>query len=179
MPRIVHLALKVENLEQATKFYENVFGFRQMKTGHARGHTSRHMTDGNIDLALMVYDSESEEEAQGRVERSEAQAQKLSLEASVAAADEVYRARRAAVDEQSTLVTELRVRAAQAKQKLESDRAVVERLGRSIDRPLADLWRVFCIVPGWAGEAGEARWTYESPFNACLESARIRLKEGS
>ena len=64
MPRIVHLALKVENLEQATKFYEDVFGFRQTKTGHARGHTSRHMTDGNIDLALMVYDSEAEEEAQ-------------------------------------------------------------------------------------------------------------------
>src|SRR5262249_12346010 len=64
MPRIVHLALKVENLEQATKFYEDVFGFRQTKTGHARGHTSRHMTDGNIDLALMVYDSENEEEAQ-------------------------------------------------------------------------------------------------------------------
>jgi lactoylglutathione lyase len=64
MSRIVHLALKVENLEQATKFYEDVFGFRQTKTGHARGHTSRHMTDGNIDLALMVYDSEDEEEAQ-------------------------------------------------------------------------------------------------------------------
>ena len=64
MPRIVHLALKVENLEQATKFYEDVFGFRQTKTGYARGHTSRHMTDGNIDLALMVYDSEDEEEAQ-------------------------------------------------------------------------------------------------------------------
>ena len=64
MSRIVHLALKVENLEQATKFYEDVFGFRQTKTGYARGHTSRHMTDGNIDLALMVYDSEDEEEAQ-------------------------------------------------------------------------------------------------------------------
>ena len=64
MSRIVHLALKVENLEQATKFYEDVFGFRQTKTGHARGHTSRHMTDGNIDLALMVYDSEDVEEAQ-------------------------------------------------------------------------------------------------------------------
>jgi len=63
MARIVHIALKVEDLEQATKFYEDVFGIYQTKTGHARGHTSRHMTDGNIDLALMVYDSEDEAEA--------------------------------------------------------------------------------------------------------------------
>src|ERR1700720_3407105 len=64
MARIVHIALKVEDLEKATKFYEDVFGIYQTKTGHARGHTSRHMTDGNIDLALMVYDSEDEKEAQ-------------------------------------------------------------------------------------------------------------------
>src|ERR1700688_5123870 len=63
MARIVHIALKVEQLEKATKFYEDVFGIYQTKTGYARGHTSRHMTDGNIDLALMVYDSEDEKEA--------------------------------------------------------------------------------------------------------------------
>jgi lactoylglutathione lyase len=64
MPRIVHIAIKVDDLEKATKFYEDVFGFRQTETSYARGHTSRHMTDGNIDLALMVYDSEQVEEAQ-------------------------------------------------------------------------------------------------------------------
>jgi len=62
--RIVHLALKVADLERATRFYEEVFGFRQTGTGHARGHVSRHMTDGAFDLALMVYDSEDEPEAQ-------------------------------------------------------------------------------------------------------------------
>ncbi len=62
--RIVHLALKVMDLERATQFYEDVFGFRQTGTGHARGHVSRHMTDGAFDLALMVYDSEDEHEAQ-------------------------------------------------------------------------------------------------------------------
>lgn len=61
---IVHLALKVADLERATRFYEDVFGFRQTGTGHARGHISRHMTDGAFDLALMVYDSEDEPEAQ-------------------------------------------------------------------------------------------------------------------
>jgi len=64
MARIVHIALKVENLEKATKFYEDVFGIYQLKTGHARGHSSRHMTEGTIDLALMTYDSEDEPEAQ-------------------------------------------------------------------------------------------------------------------
>src|SRR3954465_9171983 len=63
MARIVHIALKVEDLEKSTKFYEDVFGIYETKTGHARGHTSRHMTDGNIDVALMVYDSEDEAEA--------------------------------------------------------------------------------------------------------------------
>jgi lactoylglutathione lyase len=64
MARIVHLAIKVENLDESTKFYEEVFGFRQVKTGRNGQHVSRHMTDGNIDLALMVYDSEDAAEAQ-------------------------------------------------------------------------------------------------------------------
>ena len=63
MPRINHVALKVTDLEKATKFYENVYGFRQVGTGRSREHISRHMTDGYIDLALMVYDSEDDAEA--------------------------------------------------------------------------------------------------------------------
>jgi lactoylglutathione lyase len=63
MARINHVALKVTDLEAATKFYENVFGFRQVGTGRSRGHISRHLTDGYVDLALMVYDSEEDEEA--------------------------------------------------------------------------------------------------------------------
>ena len=63
MPRINHIALKVTDLEAATRFYENVYGFRQVTTGRSRGHISRHLTDGYIDLALMVYDSEDDAEA--------------------------------------------------------------------------------------------------------------------
>ena len=62
-PRINHVALKVADLETATRFYENVFGFRQVKTGRSRGHISRHLTDGYVDLALMLYDSEDDPEA--------------------------------------------------------------------------------------------------------------------
>ena len=64
MARINHVALKVTDLEAATSFYENVFGFRQVRTGRSRGHISRHMTDGYVDLALMLYDSEDVDEAQ-------------------------------------------------------------------------------------------------------------------
>src|SRR5437870_13774696 len=63
MPRINHIALKVADLEAATRFYENVYGFRQVTTGRSRGHMSRHLTDGYIDVALMVYDSEDDPEA--------------------------------------------------------------------------------------------------------------------
>ena len=64
MARIVHLAIKVDDLDEATKFYEDVFGFKQLKTGRNGAHISRHLTDGAIDLALMVYDSEDSPEAQ-------------------------------------------------------------------------------------------------------------------
>lgn len=66
MSRLVHIALKCadrESLDAATKFYEDIFGLYTTKEKHARGHLSRHMTDGNIDLALMLYDSEDEKEA--------------------------------------------------------------------------------------------------------------------
>ena len=64
MSRIVHIAIKVNDLEAATKFYRDVFGLTETKTGRNGQHISRHMTDGAIDLALMVYDSEDADEAQ-------------------------------------------------------------------------------------------------------------------
>jgi lactoylglutathione lyase len=63
MSRIVHLAVKVNDLEEATKFYTEVFGFEVVKTGRNREHISRHMTDGHIDFTLMKYDSEDSHEA--------------------------------------------------------------------------------------------------------------------
>jgi catechol 2,3-dioxygenase-like lactoylglutathione lyase family enzyme len=61
MPRIVHLALKVEDLEKAGAFYRNVFGFEPVETGVVRDHTSLHLSDGEMDLALIKYDRESPE----------------------------------------------------------------------------------------------------------------------
>lgn len=56
MSRIVHLALKVEDLERTTEFYRKVFGFKEMNTEKVRDHTSRHLSDGVIDVALIKYD---------------------------------------------------------------------------------------------------------------------------
>lgn len=57
MSRIVHLALKVENLEATTEFYQRVFGFREVGTQRVRDHVSRHLTDGAIDFTLIKYDA--------------------------------------------------------------------------------------------------------------------------
>ena len=57
MSRIVHLALKVEDLERTTEFYQKVFGFKEMNTEKVRDHTSRHLSDGALDVALIQYDA--------------------------------------------------------------------------------------------------------------------------
>jgi lactoylglutathione lyase len=68
MNRIVHLALKVDDLARSSEFYEKVFGFKVVQTGKVRDHTSRHLSDGAIDLSLMQYDagtSSAESQASG------------------------------------------------------------------------------------------------------------------
>jgi len=56
-PRIVHLALRVEDLDRTAAFYRDVFGFTEVETAHVRDHTSCHLTDGNLDFALIKYDA--------------------------------------------------------------------------------------------------------------------------
>jgi len=63
MARIVHIALKVDDLEKTSQFYEKVFGFKAVDTSKVRDHTSRHLSDGTIDLALIKYESEQSAEA--------------------------------------------------------------------------------------------------------------------
>jgi len=68
MSRIVHLALKVEDLETTARFYQNVFGFREVETTKTRDHLSCHLTDGAIDFTLIKYDDgtqSAESEAAG------------------------------------------------------------------------------------------------------------------
>lgn len=58
--RIVHLSLKVDELEKTGEFYQQVFGFRDAVTRKTRDHTSRHMTDGELDFTLIQYDAGTE-----------------------------------------------------------------------------------------------------------------------
>jgi len=53
MSRIVHLALKVDDLERTAEFYRKVFGFVEVNTEKVRDHTSRHLSDGRLDVALI------------------------------------------------------------------------------------------------------------------------------
>jgi chromosome segregation protein len=85
-------------------------------------------------LAGMLERSDVEE-VEARHERTAAEATRTEADAAAAAADEVTRVRRASVEEQSALVTELRVRAAEAKQRTEGGQAMLDQLSRS----LADL----------------------------------------
>ena len=61
--RVAHVAMKVSDLDVATRFYENVFDFRQVSTKNHDGHVSRHMSDGEMDIALISYASGEAPEA--------------------------------------------------------------------------------------------------------------------
>jgi lactoylglutathione lyase len=58
--KIVHLSLKVDELEKTGAFYKEVFGFTDAVTKKTRDHVSRHMTDGQIDFTLIRYDAGTE-----------------------------------------------------------------------------------------------------------------------
>jgi catechol 2,3-dioxygenase-like lactoylglutathione lyase family enzyme len=63
MPRITHIALKVDNLEKEWRLLTDVFGLRHASTVQSVGHVSHHFTDGTITLTLMKYESEESPEA--------------------------------------------------------------------------------------------------------------------
>jgi predicted enzyme related to lactoylglutathione lyase len=57
MNRIVHISLKVDDVDGTGEFYRKVFGFVDSGTRKTRDHVSRHMSDGEIDFTLMKYDA--------------------------------------------------------------------------------------------------------------------------
>jgi lactoylglutathione lyase len=63
MARIVDIALKVDDLERTSQFYDNVFGFKETDAAKVRDHASRHLSDGTIDLALIKYDARESKES--------------------------------------------------------------------------------------------------------------------
>ncbi|MGH7835966.1 MAG: VOC family protein [Candidatus Binatia bacterium] len=61
MPRIVHIAAKTDELDQAAEFYEKVFGFVPTGKSRSEDRTRRRVTDGEIDLTFLKYDSDDAE----------------------------------------------------------------------------------------------------------------------
>lgn len=53
--KITHIALKVDDVARASKFWQDVFGFKLTASYHQRDHLSVHLTDGTIDLALVHF----------------------------------------------------------------------------------------------------------------------------
>ncbi|MBX9464323.1 MAG: VOC family protein [Aquamicrobium sp.] len=63
MAKIVHISLKVDDIEASSAFYRDIFGFEIVRTEMKAGRVTRGMTDGAMDLTLMRYDSEDAPEA--------------------------------------------------------------------------------------------------------------------
>jgi lactoylglutathione lyase len=61
--KIYHIAVKVPDLDEAKAFYKNVFGFEELKQNKVRDHTSCHLTDGGLDIAVIEYEAEDSPEA--------------------------------------------------------------------------------------------------------------------
>ena len=106
------------------------------------------------ELSAAISES-SDEETAARDEIRSAQEQKRDGEEALEAMDEVYRDRRAAVEEQARVVTEVRVRAAQARQRAEGDRSTVARLDRSLTELGGRSERLTAEVLGGARQQGE------------------------
>lgn len=61
---IKHVSIKVGNLDRARAFYEEVLGYKHIRTGNSTGldgdYVVCHMTDGSVDLALEYFGESAE-----------------------------------------------------------------------------------------------------------------------
>ena len=63
MARIVHIAVKVDDLERAAEFYEKVFGFKSLGHSRAADRSRAALSDGEINLTFLKYDDNDSEMA--------------------------------------------------------------------------------------------------------------------
>jgi lactoylglutathione lyase len=61
MARIVHLAMRVEDIDRAAEFYTKVFGFKVVTVPGLRS-TVRYLTDGNVHIAINRLRKEKNEQ---------------------------------------------------------------------------------------------------------------------
>ena len=58
MARIVHIAMKVDDLDGTADFYEQVFSLPSAGKSRSEDRSRRAVSDGNINLTFLKYDSE-------------------------------------------------------------------------------------------------------------------------
>jgi catechol 2,3-dioxygenase-like lactoylglutathione lyase family enzyme len=61
--KVTHIALKVDDVERACRFWQEVFGFELTARYYQRDHLSVHLTDGSIDLELVDFGGAKTESA--------------------------------------------------------------------------------------------------------------------
>jgi len=65
MPQIVHIAVKVDDLDSVESFYTKVFGFTSLGRSQSPGRSRVQLTDNRqFNLTFLKYDSEDEPMAQ-------------------------------------------------------------------------------------------------------------------
>jgi chromosome segregation protein len=107
---------------------------RDLKRAQEAGKDAEERIDGlahEVDMLRRALGEADQEEASAIEERSGGQRSLGAAQDAVLEAEEIYRERRELVDEQNAVVTEVRVKTAQAKQQAEGDRVALERLERS------------------------------------------------
>ena len=122
--------------------------------------------------AALATAGDEESEARGEIERARGARGEADVELS--ASGVLRDERRAAVDGQAQVVTEVRVRAAEARQKADADRAASERLGRSIAELDARADRLRADIEQGARQQGELA----AHALATREELRDRVTDG-
>src|SRR5256884_9169476 len=64
MPRIAHIALKVEDLDRSAEFYQKVFGLSPVGKSRSEDRSRNRLSDGEIDLTFLKYDDDNSAMAQ-------------------------------------------------------------------------------------------------------------------
>jgi len=64
MPRISHIAVKVDKVDDSAEFYEKTFGFMSKGKSRSPDRSRRRVDDGVIDLTFLKYDDEDSDMAQ-------------------------------------------------------------------------------------------------------------------
>ncbi len=62
-PKIVHMAVRVADVDTAARFYLDVMGMRELARVNVKNLTAVHMTDGNVYLSVVQYHSDATAES--------------------------------------------------------------------------------------------------------------------